>query len=438
MAGHTSEKKTGTLVVALLFFGILTCYILQMSPAPILLDLGEHFGVLDNNSLLNLPVNIMYPFIIFGCLFGPTLDTKIGTRNLFVLTMGFVIVGTLLNFVASGSYAVLLIGRSLFGIGFGFGIPFIGSAIMQWFKPRGREKMNTLNGFFPFIGTLICFSAVAPLAATFGWEFSLGVWGIVGLVILIAWLLLVKARSLPNYAEEAESVADEGASEPEKRLFRDLLGRPAIRLLVITFSLDFLNYSFVATILPMFIAESGNFSNELAGLASSVAFPGIGLVGCFVGGVVMSKLGKRKPQFLIGSAIEFVGLMTATLGANTSVAFVLVGISLYAFGNGFWLPSLYCVPMELKGMTASKAGASFALISAVGFAFGFLSPIVGGVMTDGLMQMSGFAASAAQHVFGLRWTLFVFGLMYIINFICFLKIQETGPGKHVPEQTQEA
>ena len=76
MAHNPSGKKTGTAVVALLFFGILTCYILQMSPAPILLNLGEHFGVLDNNSPFNLPVNIMYPFIIVGCLVGPSLDTR--------------------------------------------------------------------------------------------------------------------------------------------------------------------------------------------------------------------------------------------------------------------------------------------------------------------------------------------------------------------------
>lgn len=425
MAHNPSGKKTGTAVVALLFFGILTCYILQMSPAPILLNLGEHFGVLDNNSLLNLPVNIMYPFIIVGCLVGPSLDTKIGTRNLFVLTMGFVAFGTLLNFAASSSYLILLVGRALFGLGFGFGVPFIGSAIMQWFKPKGREKMNTLNGFFPFIGTLICFSAVAPIASLFGWEFSLGIWGLIALVILAVWVLFVKAKNLPNYADPL----DESEGVAEKHLYRDLWSRKAIRLLVVAFSLDYINYSFIATVLPMFIAESGGFSDAIAGFASSVAFPGIGLIGCLAGGMVMSKVGKRKPQFLVGSVVEFAGILIATLGANVSVVFVLIGISLYAFGNGFWLPSLYCVPMELKGMTASKAGASFALITAIGFIFGFLSPIVGGFMTDALMPLSGLSTYAAQHVFGLRWTLFAFGLVYIINFICFMKIKETGPGK---------
>lgn len=422
---ENKTNRAGKLMVVLLFLGIFSCYILQMAPSPILTTLGEHYGILDNNALLNLAVNIMYPFVILGCFTGGPLEGKIRTRNLFIVTLLLVAIGSLLNFAAAGSYVVFLLGRALFGLGFGFGVPFIGSAIMQWFTPKGREKMNTLNGFFPFIGTLVSFSLVAPIQARTagGWQLALGLWGIIALVIMLLWIILVPEKKLPNLADAADD------SAAEKGVYGNLFRRKTIILLIVCFALDFTCYSYISTIFPTLIAEAGGMSEELAGILASIAFPGIGLIGALLGGFAVTKIGKRKQAILVGLAFSLVGCMIASLGAQRSVYFVLIGVALFGLGNGYWLPSLYCIPCELEDMTAARVGTAFALFSGIGFAFGFFSPIIGGLITDKLMPLSGYADYTSSHVFGLRWSLFIFGLLYVINLICASRLKETGPGR---------
>ena len=82
--------------------------------------------------------------------------------------------------------------------------------------------------------------------------------------------------------------------------------------------------------------------------------------------------------------------------------------------------------MDLKGMTPLKAGAAFALMTAVALSFGFIAPVVGGALTDMLVAASGLADPVASHLFGLRWSLFIFGFVNIIGFICMVVMKETG------------
>lgn len=419
---ENSKIKQSTLA-AFIISGITFCYILQMSPAPVLLKIGEYFNIMDNNVLLNMPVNIMYPFIIIGCITGNGLERKIGTYKMFVITLLLVGIGSLLNLISGSSYAVMLTGRSIYGLGFGFGVPFIGTAIMKWFEPHNREKMNTFNGFFPFIGTVIAFSIIAPIAEALGWQWSLAVWGVGALAVLLVWILTIKEKNLPDYTASEE----EGEEIVENNLYRGLLKRKEIKILIVAFFCDFTCYSFLAVILPTFLFEASSLNENMAGLLAAFAFPAVGLVGALTSGVIMSKTGKRKPQLVVGQVLSFIGFLTLTLGAPTSVVFILIGVALYAFGNGFWLPPLYCVPMELEEMTPSRVGGAFALITAIGFVFGFLSPVIGGVLTDKLMAVSNLSDPVASHVFGLRWTMFIFCFVYIINFIIMLRLRETGP-----------
>lgn len=408
------------LVTALAVTAIGISYILQMAPSPILGVLREGYQLGENDALLNLCVSVIYPMTIAASLLGGRLEGRMGTRRLFTWAMVFLIGGTLLNFAAV-SYLLFLAGRVLFSVGFGLAIPFIGSAIMNWYGEKGRARMNTLNGMFPFIGTVISFSLMLPLTEGLGgsWKASMGVWGIPLLVILALWLLLIRERDLPAPAAEAE----------EAGIYGLLLRHRDIRLLCEVFVLDFFCYSYIVVLLPTFLAEAGGMSESQAGVWAALAFPAVGIAGGMLGGFLMSATGMRKPILAAGQLVKLAGILILTLGIDRSVWAGVAGAAVFGLGNGMWMPVMYAMPMEMEGMTPSRVGAAFAMISSCGFAAGFISPVLGGWLTTALAAVSPAADPVAQHVFGLRWSLFAFGFTNLLSFLIALLLRDTAPAE---------
>ena len=421
MTNNPEQKKMG-LISVLIIIGIWIAYVQQMAPSPLLVTLRDHFNIVNNDALLNLSVSIIFPMIIIASILGGMIEHKIGTRNLFVWTMLFVGIGVLINYVAV-NYTIFLIGRALFGIGFGLGIPFIGSAIMKWYTPKQREMMNTINGLFPFVGTVVSFGLMVPLYNYFGnsWKQAMGIWGIGIVIVGLLWVLLVKEDDI------VVQTTDDTPEVQEKNIYRNLWKRRDIKLLCITFVCDFFVYSYMAVILPTFLLESGNMTEAAAGFWAAIAFPAVGIIGGSVGGIAIAKTGKRKPSMALGQIIKIIGTSVAALGSGISVWFIIVGAAIFGFGNSLWMPGMYTVPMELDQMNPTRVGAAFALISSCGFVSGFISPIIGGWLTNTLMAVSNITDPMLSHSFGLKWSLFIFGFINLIGFICISLLQETGP-----------
>lgn len=416
------NKKAVGIVTVCIVLGILFAYAMQMSPSPILLEIRDYYAITNNDTLLNMAVSIIFLTIVIGCLIGAKVEQKIGTRNLFILSMSLILAGGLLS-LAAFRYAILLVARALYGLGFGFSVQFIGSAIMKYYDPIAREKMNTLNGMFPFFGTVISFFLAAPLSKLLGgFKTSLAIWTIPVAIALILWALLTREKTLPDYTL-GETPED---AEPEQHIYRNLWSRKEIRLLSITFVCDFTVYSYIAVILPTLFFEATEMSQEIAGLVAAIAFPAFGILGSSLGGVFLNKTGLRKPTLLTGQILKFFGVCIATLGCSISPAFLVGGICLFGIGNGLWMPALYCVPMDLKGMTSTLSGAAFALMTACGMTAGFLAPSIGGWLTNLLMNSSGLTDAVASHAFGLKWSLFIFGFTNVVSTLCMLFFKETG------------
>jgi len=413
MVVKMSKNPNPAVVTALAIAGIMISYIMQMGPSPLLLSLRDEFGLMGQDALLNLCVSVIFPFLIIGSVIGGFLDQRIGTSWLFILAMSLIAVGVIGNFWVTGIIEFLIF-RAVFGLGFGFGVPFIGSVIMKWYGPKQRDAMTTMNGLFPFVATLITFCLMLPIARLFGnsWGTAFGFWGILAAVILVIWMLAVHRRIAPD--------TEATAAAPEKGIYRGLIRRKSIRILAIVFVCDFFCYSYIATILPTWLFELGRVSEMSAGIIAAVAFPLLGLVGCGAGGLYSAKAKLRKTPLVIGQALKLIGLVAASVTVNMPI--VVMGVSVYAFGNGLWMPSMYSIPTELKDMSPSRVGAAFTLMSAFGFAFGFLSPIIGGLLTEALAGLS--VSALPAHVFGLRWSVFIFGFLNLLSFIFAMRISE--------------
>ena len=414
-----TKSRTMTLLI---FIGLLIGYVHQMAPAPLLLILKNHFGITHNDALLNLSISIIYPPIILASILGGFLKEKIGTSKLYICTLFFMSLGMIFNFFAT-NYILFLIGRVILGLGFGFGIPFMGSAIMEWYTPKQREVMNTMNGLFPYLGTLISFGLLLPMYNLFdnSWKLALGIWGIIGLVVAMLWIGFMN--------KELNKKINNSYTEPahEKNIYQSLWKQKEIKLLSITFICDYICYSYVVVVLPTLLIEANGMSETDAGLWSAISFSIVGILGGILGGIAMKTTGKRRFIIIWGQILKFIGLVIVSLSAGHSTTLLILGFSLFGFGDGFWLPALYTIPTELEDMTPAKVGAAFSVISTCGFICGFIAPVVGGYLTDQFMLFANTGDSQINHVFGLKWSIFTFALCNVFSFISALSIRETGP-----------
>jgi Na+/melibiose symporter-like transporter len=280
--------------------------------------------------------------------------------------------------------------------------------------------MNTLNGLFPYIGTLICYGLLMPLYYLSGESihFALGVWGFGFLLAGIVWLFFVKTL------EPDDQCVAVNYGTKEKHIFKNLWHRREIRLLSIVFICDFACYSYVAVVLPTYLEEVVRLTPAVVGPIAAIIFPGIGFVGCLAGGWLTMKPGKRKAILITAAALKLVGIAVGTLFVEAGHLWIYLGFCLFGFGNGFWMPAMYNMPMELEDMNPARVGASFSLMSSCAFFFGFFSPAFGGFLTDFIMKLANGAGATNGRAIGLRWSLFAFTLFNFVALLCSMMIKD--------------
>lgn len=436
MTGSPLKTPNQTVMTILIVVGILFAYVNQFSPAPFIPSIAETFGidVVTGQAQINFSISVMFICAVISAMIGGTVERKIGTRNLYVWTLGFMIAGMLLTTIAT-NFSIFFSGRVLYGLGFGLSIPFIGSAIMKWYDPKQREHMNTVNGMFPFVGTVISFGFLIYIAQWLGgsWQYALGAISLPMIIVLILWPLMIDKSASGIVPADCEV-----EEEQEKGLYINLWKRRSMKLLSTIFICDFTCYAYVGAILPMLLMNSGMMEGQ-AGFWAAVAFPGFGIAGCLFGGIVNSTSGKRRPTMAVGQLLKFIGIVVVSFAGSMSVWWIVVGAALFGLGNSMWMPGFYMVAMELEDMTPTRVGAAFAMMTSAGFIAGTISPPLGGWISQLLIVASSITEQAAQLAYGMTWSLFIFGFLNLIGFVCVLMLKETGPAVSTePPVTQKA
>ena len=290
-------------------------------------------------------------------------------------------IGLLLVAVAGGLRAIApgypaLVGLTiLFGLGIGISqpsFPRIGRGLLP--TRIGLATGVYAAGFFfgAVLAAFLTAPVLLPLISDTAWGLPLAVWGVLGLISLVVWLLSLKSwnlRSLPVRGQVASLSAAAKAWSP----WRD---RKAW-IVAGVFAGQGLCYYLLVAWLPSVHEEAG-VSESQAGLIFAVfqlaTFPAmVGLP------ILSDRIHSRRIPTLLASIAFLIGSTALALNPGGDllrwIAPVLAGFGVAGlFGMGLLMPA----DVAPAGRTGSSAG----MVLGIGYLASGLGPIVGGVIRD--------------------------------------------------------
>lgn len=353
--------------------------------------LGKTYGVEYSLSAVEQSVLVAVPVIVgsVGRIPVGALTDRLGARLMFPLVSALTTVPVLFVGLIADSYAALLVGGFLLGLGgttFAVGVPFVNA----WFAP---ERRGTALGIFGvgMGGTAVSSFTTVPLADAFGRSAPFVLVAVILAVFAVAsWFLL---RDAPGRTA--------GAAGGMWARTWSTLKIPATLQLSWLYAVGFGGFVAFSVYLPTFLANAYDLSAADAA-ARTAGFVVLAVVMRPIGGMLSDRLGPVnvslwcfsavtllaavvafRPGLVPVGTLAFLGL-AAALGASSGATFALVA----------------------KVAPGDKVGAVTGVVGAAGGLGGFVPPLVMGAVYqfDGHYGV-GFALLAATGLATLLFTL---------------------------------
>lgn len=331
--------------------------------------------------------NIFGVFVL-AYAFGQTIFGKIfdwlGTRIGFVLSIGVWSIATALHALA-GSAGGFALFRTILGVAEAGNWPGAAKANAEWFPVKERALAQGIFNSGAAIGGIISPILLAFLAVFFGWKAIFVLIGIVGLLWLIPWLIVYKAKPEDHpwldpkereYILSGQLVkTDDGVEDASyaPTTVEMLKRKETWGAILPAMFIDPIWWLFVAWI-PIYLIDTFGFNVKDLGLYAWVPYVGA-MFGAWFGGLLAQNLlGKgwtvnktRKFVITLGAAIMIPALLAMSVASTPLLAVLIMAVILFGFqtsiGNVQTLPSdLYS--KKAVGSLAGYAGTAAKLAAA--------------------------------------------------------------------------
>lgn len=303
---------------------------------------------------------------IFG-LPGGVIIAWLGLKRAFLA--GWCLLGLLALSAVAPNFALLLALRLAYGVGLALIVTATAPLLMQWFRAREVLIMNALNTAALSLGIALSVATAAPIAGAVGWPSTLSIFGAVGVVGALAWIILGRPAGDARRLVPIVSRRDLWA----------IVSNRAVLLLVVADAGVLFQYTALTSWLPSFYNESRGLSLTQAGFITGL-LPFVGIFAVLLGGLLPFRMGSKRVYLLVSGVLVVLGGPGAFLFSNLGGIY----LSVIVLGIGSWLyvPTLLSLPMELPGMTPEKVAIVWGfIITVAGFGM-FLSPLLVGALRD--------------------------------------------------------
>lgn len=318
---------------------------------------------------------------------GGLLADKFGFRRMMAIGITWWSVFTALTGMMV-SYPIMLVCRTLFGIGEGCFPGASWKAIATYFPPKQRATATAIQSTVNTLGPALASLVAAGIIAAFGWRtvfMSIAVPGV--LVGVFSWKYVKDnpaehGRMTPSeLAELNEGEAQSSGDGATGMSFKDFLKKPILwQMVLIWFFFDITFWGFTSW-LPSYLMKVRGFSLMQAGVAGSIPYL-FGAVGTLAGGWLSDHIkGQKKWFFIPGALIAgfFLYLMFTVPSADMAVIYQSISsFFMFLAMAAFWGLVMDVIPPNIMG--SSSATVNFG-----GQVAGFISPFVMGY----LIQISG-------------------------------------------------
>ncbi|XP_062319477.1 sialin [Osmerus eperlanus] len=309
---------------------------------------------------------------------GGYLARKYGAKWLLGLGILGTVIFTLLTPVAADLGAGYLIAvRVLEGIGEGVTFPAMHAMWSSWAPPMERSRLLTISYTGAQLGTVIALPLSGEICFYLDWTYVFYVFGAVGLVWFVLWVLLVSntPSTHPRISEQEKryiisSLRNELSPTVDHIPWGSILtSMPLWAIVVAHFSYNWTFYTLL-TLLPTYMSNILGFSIQQNGALSALPYIGCGVL-ALLGGQMADRLRENclfstvavRKAFtivgMLGPAVFLVAAGYTDCNYTLAVAFLSVSSSLGGFSaSGFNINHLDIAPSYagiLLGITNSFA-----------------------------------------------------------------------------------
>lgn len=358
-----SDTKVGGLrwwIIALICLATVINYIDRTAFGVMWPEMGKDLGMDESDYAVMLNV-FMITYAAGKFLSGKLYDI-IGTRMGFVVSIVVWSVASILHAFARGLISLTLF-RALLGLGEAGNWPGAVKSNGEWFPIKQRAIAQGIFNAGASLGSVIAPVLIAYLYGHFGWRSTFIIIGGVGLVWVLPWLFMNKAKpeNHPWITDEekklilSDRIAPKTKEKQEKGLSvaKILSYKESWGVLMSRFFIEPIWWLFVGW-MPLYLNSKFGFSIEEIGSTIWISYLG-GMAGSILGGWYSGKLMEtksvdlaRKITISIGGALIFSGLLGIIflVNENNPMTFIYI-VAVVLFGFQFAIGNIQTISSDL-------------------------------------------------------------------------------------------
>lgn len=347
-------------VIALICLATVINYIDRTAFGVMWPEMGKDLGMDEGDYAIMLNV-FMVTYAAGKFLSGKLYDI-IGTRLGFTVSIVVWSVASILHAFSRGLVS-LTIFRGLLGLGEAGNWPGAVKSNGEWFPIKQRAIAQGIFNAGASLGSVIAPVLIAYLYGHFGWRSTFIIIGAIGLLWVIPWLFINKAKPErhPWITEEEQKliVSDRIGAKPEDGTEKGLSVAGILKykeswgVLASRFFIEPIWWLFVGW-MPLYLNSKFGFSIEEIGSTIWISYLG-GMAGSIIGGWYSGKLmetksvdAARKITISIGGTLIFLGLLGIIflVTENNPMTFIYI-VSLVLFGFQFAIGNIQTISSDL-------------------------------------------------------------------------------------------